>query len=206
MMRGGLPACESRGHGKGAAAVRKEARVGGSGSLRHGRYQLTVDRGGTRVTTTLRVWQKLPLTWRGRWSGGRVLPPAGKRGVDAPKLLCQPRGLTWSGSRGCAWGNGAQSLCYTGGRVRGPEEWWRSEASRAPPCWDPDSWWRIRRSRFTDHRASVGEEGSPGGTRTLGGGQRSRSCACCCYHSNREPDVAILACDSPALRPSRRRA
>lgn len=204
-MRGGLPACESRGHGKGAAAVRKEARVGGSGSLRHGRYQLTVDRGGTRVTTTLRVWQKLPLTWRGRWSGGRFLPPAGQRGVDSPELLCQPPGLTWSGSRGCARGTGAQLLCYTGGRVRGLEERWRPEASRAPPCWDPNSWWRIR-SRFTDHRASVGEEGSPGGTRTLRGGQRSRSCACCCYHSNREPDVASSACDSPVLRPSRRRS
>lgn len=151
-MRGGLPACESRGHGKGAAAVRKEARVGGSGSLRHGRYQLTVDRGGTRVTTTLRVWQKLPLTWRGRWSGGRFLPPAGKRGVDSPELLCQPPGLTWSGSRGCARGTGAQLLCYTGGRVRGLEERWRPEASRAPPCWDPNSivtgnrMWRAQRA------------------------------------------------------------
>lgn len=30
----------------------------------------------------------------------------------------------------------------------------------------------------------------------LEGGHRARSCACSCYHRNREPDVAILGCDS----------
>ena len=31
-----------------------------------------------RVITTLRAGKKIPLTWRGRWSGGRVLPPGEK--------------------------------------------------------------------------------------------------------------------------------
>lgn len=94
MMWGELPASESRGHRKGAVAARKEARVGGSGWLRHGRYQLTLGRGGMRVTTTLRAWQKLPLTWRGRWSGRPVLPARGEGSVDTPELLSQPPALT----------------------------------------------------------------------------------------------------------------
>lgn len=55
-MRRKLLACESQWYQEGAAVAKKEARVGGSGSLRHGRYQLALRKGGTRVITTLRVW------------------------------------------------------------------------------------------------------------------------------------------------------
>lgn len=45
IMWGGLPARENQWHRKGAATAKKEVRVGGSGSLRHGRYQLALGRG-----------------------------------------------------------------------------------------------------------------------------------------------------------------
>lgn len=83
--RGRRPARESQRHRRGAAAVEEEARVGGSGPLRHGRYQRAPAGGGARVITTLRSRETLPLTWRGRRSGGRAQLPSEGGGGDAPR-------------------------------------------------------------------------------------------------------------------------
>lgn len=49
--RAGLSAPETHWHQEGAAAASKEARVGGSSELRHGRYQVALGGGGTCVIT-----------------------------------------------------------------------------------------------------------------------------------------------------------
>lgn len=65
--------------------------MGGPRRLRHGRYQVAVAGGGTRVTAARRS-RELPLTWRGPGDGARTRPTARPPGEDGP----------WRESRGCA--------------------------------------------------------------------------------------------------------
>ena len=74
-----------------------------------------------RVITTLRAGKKIPLTWRGRWSGGRVLPPGKKGAWTRINYFSNPPAGPLSKGATARPGKEAELLNYTGGRVRGLE-------------------------------------------------------------------------------------
>lgn len=168
MMWDELPACESRWYREGAAAAKEEARVGGSAHI-------VTDATNSRSEKGVRV-SSLPCASGSSYhspggGGGAGGEPSylGASGVDAPTLHSQAPGLTrWEAetarsrtkpSRRVTLGAGSEVLMgeaacsVLGTALLGPKFLVG----------------RMRRSRFTDHKASVGSEGNPGGPRPLGG-------------------------------------